>query len=671
MNYTEIYLIIGHRGTGKTTWVKEVKKYFSEQNENILTFDIDQEMQNKTHQTIDQIFEKGESYFRKIENEIAKNCIKRAQSFEGKVFISLGAGYKGDIPTSCKVIHLKRFSDQMGRIFFDRPQVLYHLNSFDEYQELYSKRKQIYAQQRDLVFTRLDYFKSFQKWDKIFLGEEELPFKNGVLTLSGEYCPSSQENLDYFLDQKLRWGLRHFELKDNEISDEFLEKVLLKIPLHKILFSFRCNNNLLFRNLFNQIKPQSLTIDWPLEWGVEHRIKNHEKISWIYSLHKRGPRESLSVILDQLPKQSSVHLKLAVEVFSFEELWQGHLWQQKDPKHRSFHPRSADGRWKWYRLLFSPHQPLYFIREDNEEGVLDQPVMAESVRCGQGISQDGFVCVLGNPIEHSATPFEQQSFFERYNLPVVPILMKEEEVSAKNIKILENFGMKFSAITSPLKKTFCQLMSANTVKESVDILKINQNNSPVSSLNTLILTKQGWCGSNTDIDGALVLKKYIQQLGFSKIAVWGGGGVRDVLDLIFSLYVKNNSYGILNEKELNSIINELKTHSYENLKSKGHHLDNKNNISFYSARTGKLLKGSDQSPDIVVWAVGRSRMSACLYPPQYWKPLYVFDLNYTDDSPGCGYALKVKSEYVSGWLWFKAQAQAQRILFEKLNNESV
>ena len=660
MNNKEIYLVVGHRGAGKTTWVKEVEKYFVKKNEKILIFDIDQEMQNITHQTIDQMFQKGESYFRKIENNITKECIQKSQSFKGKVFISLGAGYTGEIPSFCKVIHLKRYSDQNGRIFFDRPRILYRLDTFNEYQNLYSKRKSIYKQQRDFVFTKLDYFQSVEEWDQIFLGDEELPFGNGILTLNENNCPLSQEKLSFVLDQKLKWGLKYFELKDDEISEVFLKKILFKIPLQKIILSFRCNENVLFQNLLNRIDSQNVTIDWPIEWERENKIKDHEKVSWIYSLHDRE-HQSLGKVLDRFPKKQNVHLKLAVEIFSFEELWQGHLWQKEDPVHRSFHPRSKEGRWKWYRLLFGPHQSLYFIREDYEEEVLDQPVMAESVRCGQGVLENGFACVLGDPIEHSATPFEQQSFFEKYNLPVVPILMKEEEVSNKNIKILENFGMKFSAITSPLKRQCYQML--DTKKSSEGNIQVCQNSSPVSSLNTLVLNKQGWNGLNTDIDGALIFKKFIHQSGFHKIAVWGGGAIRDVLDFSLSLE-KDHMYGILNQKEIDSLINYFKLQFNNSLT----HELNKNSISFYSAQTGKLLKGDEQIPEVVIWAVGRSRMSECLYPPQHWKPVCVLDLNYTDDSPGRGYAIKIKSQYVSGWLWFKAQAQAQRIFFEKLNN---
>ena len=72
------------------------------------------------------------------------------------------------------------------------------------------------------------------------------------------------------------------------------------------------------------------------------------------------------------------------------------------------------------------------------------------------------------------------------------------------------------------------------------------------------------------------------------------------------------------------------------------------------------------NPAVVIWAVGRSRMSACVYPPKNWRPLFVWDVHYSEDSPGRQYALQTGADYFSGWSWFQAQAKAQRKLFQSL-----
>ena len=694
---SRIHLIIGHRGAGKTTWCAEIKKYFQRKKLSVLWLDIDQEIEKKTQQTLNQFFLKGERFFRKLENQTAQECFKKAKNFKGLSFISAGAGFQGDIPSNIHVIHLQRPSDFIGRVFFDRPRIFKKIKPFEEYQKLILKRQPVYQKQRHSIFTRLDYFTSFQNWDKVFFGEP-LPFQNGVLTLVENKIPVSEKTFQFFLDQKLKWGLKYFELKDNENSQEFLMKILCYIPLEKILFSFREKKSRLFESFFQKIfsldfhnifqkdfgnenfnkffKNQEtfinksgnrkITADWPIEWGENiFQKKFSNKITWIYSLHHREPCGSFQKVLDQFSKVKEGYLKLAVEVHSLEELWQGHLWQKKDPQRRSFYPRSQEGRWKWYRLLFGQNQLLYFIKEDCFDGVLDQPVMAESVQWSG--RNESFACVLGDPIEHSATPYEQEDFFKNKGWPVLKILMKENEMNSRNIKILENLGMKFSAVTSPLKKKTFMLFQGclkkgsqnkvilkKTVQPAEDtVFKSSKENSltflklqdsPVSSHNTLIWTPKGWCGFNTDIEGARGLKTDIEQYikkinqqknpsnNVYKLAVWGGGSVRDILMFVFR-----------------------ETHVFS--------------VSFYSARTGKVIKGREVNPDFVIWAVGRARMSSCLHPPVDWKPQCVFDLHYTEDSPGREYALKIQAEYRSGWKWFQAQALHQRKWFEDLQKD--
>ena len=208
-NDARIYLIIGHRGTGKTAWCSEIKKYFQKENLSVLYLDIDQEMEKKTQKTLNQLFLKGEIFFRKLENQTAQECFKKAKIFQGLSFISAGAGFQGDIPSNIHVIHLQRPSDIMGRVFFDRPRVFKKISPFEEYQKLVLKRQPVYQQQRHSVFTRLDYFSSFQKWDKVFFGES-LPFQNGVLTLVENKTPVSEKTFQFFLDHKFKWGFEIF-----------------------------------------------------------------------------------------------------------------------------------------------------------------------------------------------------------------------------------------------------------------------------------------------------------------------------------------------------------------------------------------------------------------------------------------------------------------------------
>jgi shikimate kinase len=76
-------VFLGMMGSGKTTVGKMISKKL-----NIDFFDIDQEIENKTKQSIRDIFEKkGEIFFRKLEEKITLAILRKNQGV-----ISLGGG---------------------------------------------------------------------------------------------------------------------------------------------------------------------------------------------------------------------------------------------------------------------------------------------------------------------------------------------------------------------------------------------------------------------------------------------------------------------------------------------------------------------------------------------------------------------------------------------------
>ena len=76
-------VFLGMMGSGKTTVGKMISKKL-----NIDFFDIDQEIENKTKQSIKDIFEKkGEIFFRKLEEKITLAILRKNQGV-----ISLGGG---------------------------------------------------------------------------------------------------------------------------------------------------------------------------------------------------------------------------------------------------------------------------------------------------------------------------------------------------------------------------------------------------------------------------------------------------------------------------------------------------------------------------------------------------------------------------------------------------
>ena len=248
---------------------------------------------------------------------------------------------------------------------------------------------------------------------------------------------------------------------------------------------------------------------------------------------------------------------------------------------------------------------LSFMRVDQGSS-LDQPYLFDFLRYPYNTIR--FAAVLGDPVKHSQTPAEQGDYFSSHNMGVVAVRMDESECHSLNLSILERLGMAAAAVTSPLKTKMRELCV--TVDKKADELE---------SVNTIVAFKGGWHGANTDVYG---LQQVLKSFDFpNEIVVWGGGGTRMAMK-------------------------QLLPHAH-----------------FFSARLGKEIwveKQASLSPEVVVWALGRARQEQTKTPPEHWRPEYVIDLNYTEDSPGLEYAQKIGARYISGKAFFKGQARQQR-----------
>ena len=640
-----IYLIIGHRGVGKTLWLKKVKRIFINSSSlglkagKVFFVDLDEEIETQTGKKIDELLSdtnvdvhlsekqmERQKYFRLIEKNILFKLIDKYKNTDDLVFISVGAGFKWPVeqvvPSCCHIIHLIRETDSNGRVFLNRPRLKMSQTPYKEYMSLYSEREKFYKKIRDESFVLPEQDFDFTKPEKYLFDLKKQQHLNAIITLNRCSLPSCLEKWPGFIRKRLSWGLRFFELRDDQLNSMELSFLLKIIPKEKLLLSFRKSEN----SFFMEKVLSSFIWDWPLEKGHPPFRPS------IVSLHERKGEK-----FDQLCKRiigcKAGHFKLAVPVNNFEELIQGHSWFLEDPEHRSFLPVSPQGQiglWRWYRQIFGPQMKMCFIKE-SQEGVSDQPFLYEHLVAlsSKNIGSISFAAVLGDPVTHSASPAFHRMFFTERKMIFTKIPMREVDFTKKNLYLLKKLGLIFAAVTSPLKKKAFQVCDT-----------MDSYAKEVQSVNTMIFDSQKWQGSNTDGYGLRILLKKAgiapSQLerNQSYIAVWGGGGTKRVL-----------------EKELPS-------------------------ANFYSARTGQMKSevknGEDSKVDIhiVVWAVGRTRMSSCMLPPASWKPRLVLDLNYTEDSPGLEYSLQVGADYISGKLIFESQAKKQQDFFLKIIEHS-
>ena len=489
-----IYLIVGHRGVGKTHWLNLIQGLFHEKRLSAQFFDLDEQIEKQTQSTIQDLFLKGEAYFRKKEKEVFESLIKNQK---GTCFISCGAGFRFKKEKNFRVIHLARVTDLSGRLFFDRPALSSAPDLYRDSIDRYHERQKWYSDISDETLYRMEHFKNIQESDKVFLGLKKESTCLFSMTLSPDNTSSNKTILKEFLKKRLGWGIRFFEIKDEDLSQETLEVIYEIIPKDKLLFS---------SHKLKKIPDKFLHWSWDINLG-----KIPQGVS-ILSLHERGSQD-ISQILEDFSKYKTYHLKLAIEIFNLKELWQAWKWQQKDPQNRSFLPRSQTGRWKWFRQAFGSQMWLNFICEKQGE-VRDQPLFAEAFHYKKpSVKLAG---VLGYPISFSASPYEHDEFFyQKKQIAFIALPFKQSELNKTNFSLFADMGFVFFAVTSPLKELAYNLADVK-----------DPDLSEIKSANTLIYHNQKWQAYNTDRFGFEVLKKEIKH---APIVVWGGGGTRAFL----------------------------------------------------------------------------------------------------------------------------------------------
>jgi shikimate 5-dehydrogenase/shikimate kinase len=596
-------VIIGQRGVGKTQFLKRLHRYLG--NSGPHCFDLDLEVEKKTKKTVRQIFETdGEPAFRDFEKQVFNELLIS----EKGAFIAVGAGFPvGLIPENAKVLWLQRATDPQGRIFLDRPRLEKDLSPLQEYE----KRGRL----RDLHFKNV--------YDQIYLMPEGLTeldsleedllivrkkILSGIVTLTPDLF-LKKGRWHGFIENYAQRGVEFFELRNDLLDHDQVQTCLGSMFSEKFIYSFRTDQ---FENY-----PQGSQIhyyDWALELGPMPQPIRFLKQRLIISLHQLNEGEILEDAMNRLHEESgkAVHLKLSPLIHNFEDLLLGYLWQQADPQNRSFLPRSPQGRWGWFRLWMKGRQLLNYWRETISGSTPDQPTVYEwqSVH----FIKTTFAAILGSPVVHSWTPVEQHNFFEERNEPVFRIQIDTLEWN-RALNVLNILGLRHAAVTSPLKEE--AFHSCGEKSELIEILR------SVNSM-TYDSEKKIWVGENTDMEGFKALIEDVKP--GQKIAIWGGGGTLIML-----------------KKALPQAIS-------------------------FSASRGKVRE-EDQArwnahfmPDIVIWAAPRHPEMA--WPQEDWKPSLVIDLNYTENSAGREYALRLQTTYRSGLKMFQVQAQHQRDFWE-------
>ncbi|MCM2277774.1 MAG: shikimate synthase [Oligoflexia bacterium] len=605
-----ITLLVGHRGTGKSSLLERIASYYRDAGRGIRALDLDRAIVEAEKLPIGAIFSmRGEAEFRSLERSALARLIDEHRAAAEDVFIATGAGLEGPPPPEARCLWVRRPSDPLGRVFVDsgepdggRPRLDPEKAPLEEYLGRYGERQKRYRQWSEDVLTVPEGFGFPNPWERGFF-LNTLAEVGGILTLPPELF-ESEARLRAYLARRLAWGVR-FELRDDLLGAEELKLALARIPHDRILLSLRKGAS--HKGAITSLKPGALW-DWPAEWALPSTLRPS-----ILSLHEREGGTSVLEAGRRLERLSSKNpktlLKLAVEARDFDELLEGHRWAMENPGTRSFLPRSTSGRWAWYRMLNKGRFKINFVRE-GEGSAPDQPYLLEWLRTPDRTAT--FAAILGNPVLQSHTPAEQLDYFASRGMPVFAVALTEDEWDNGALEALHALGLRAAAVTSPLKLNASRSAKVRTPEAE-----------RFQSVNTLHWNEPArcWSGHNTDLDGLRALFEPLRPE--SQVAVWGAQGTLPLLKSMLPC------------------------------------------AAFYSARSGEKRPGpettADSSPEVVVWGIGRSRQAdSKRWPPESWRPSLIIDLNYSEDSPGREYAMRTGARYVSGMAMFRKQAEAQR-----------
>lgn len=586
-----IYALIGHRGVGKTSLIKRIQHYLP----NAFIFCLDEQIVEK-HGPIQKIFhEKGEAGFRKIEQDMFTQLLQIVENGGEDVYISVGAGFCGEIPKSVKKIWIRRESDMSKSVFTDRPTLNKDPAILDMPLERFLLREKKYSEMADeeLLLPEGVYSHNLEE-QKFFT--HDIKNVGGVLTLFSWQL--GRPHSATWFQARDRWGLQAFELRNDLLSASQAHQVLglqLKTPL---LFSFRHTNNL---SGDIAIAKKCQFVDWDMSLGA---VPTEIKDNCFLSLHSL--EGSFAQDLEKI-KTLSTSVKWSPLISHFSDLEKGHAWMRENPKQRAFLPRSEDGRWQWYRRLMKNDMLINFFRE-GKGPQLDQPSLLQWLSMFTSLTTQG--AILGDPVLHSWSPTRHRTFFNDLGMNFFSIQMSLENASQESLAFLHQLGFRAFALTSPLKKWAAQLVE-----------------SP-HSINTLVWsqTKRHWLGHFTDMIGFdQQLSKVSVNIQTLRTAIWGSGAMAEEIKRKYAQTV------------------------------------------IFSARSGdpQVTPVSGWTPQVIIWASGDTGAEIILEKHPDWKPIWVIDLNYRQDSPAISFAHKINARYVSGIEMFNGQASEQQKIWKK------
>lgn len=631
--------LIGHRGVGKTTLVKDM----ANKSKANICFDLDQEIENRAKVKIFDLITQGRvAEFRSLEHKILKEITgefdKLKKSNSAKLFVALGAGFLLDqykFPKSSMVLWLRRISDAQGRIFFDRPRLTQQTDSLKEWDEIFQKREKIYEINSTAQVYLPEYFDS--NFNALYEYLNFVAPKEGFVTLL------PKEN-----DQVLQLRKSNLELRTDLLSAKQILDILKKSKGENHIVALRNLNLQFIKKLVQLKKTKKFLIDWEMSLGFPS--KDTLKSIDVFSSHEDQPIPEVLIFKDYIQemglKNKKFHYKICPQVESHEEAiqWDLELSQLFSKNEYSFLPRSNQNlSLSYFRQLKSYQQKIGFYRF-GEGTSSDQPLWWSWPKN----QPRGYYGILGENISHSRTPAFHFNFFKKKSM--YPLSIESFSSAFEFANYFSKNGLKALAVTSPYK---------NLAYKNSNFLYTVKSNLDFKSSNTVVLNSKLISDSLKDIKADQIFSFNTDYVGLKsffnthlskdlKCVVWGGGAL---LEQIKDLLPEAEYYSA----QLGQIRTDVPTvNGSKNV-----------NLSKKSSENTKKVKPSKDSlkPVQLIWASGEKGLTPEVLNDKF-SITKIIDLDYRENSKARLFCSLNSIEYVNGMEFFIDQAMAQQNIWD-------
>ncbi len=617
----QVTFLIGHRGVGKTTFLKRLAVSLS----NVRCFDLISEVARLADAPIEMILEReGEAGLRTRERQALQFLDESVLSAPGlaPIVIELDAGFEAfDHPVFSRenvgICWIRRRSDFSGRIFPDAPRAQPEKSPLLEFRERASFRARRFARlaSEELVLSEGVHDVQPEE-DALLRGIQSFP-EGSVLLQSTDFQRKG-------FVRKWTRGASGILMLDAVDAQKVTE---LGLSADRVLF--RC---------VDRIPPSKDGFRLDVSMDLLTQI-NSEQLSEvaIVSAFNRAASESIGSIVDRLTAVGAtlpqVLLKLECRVESWSEFEAVLQWKQRDPLRHILLPSSPDGRWRWYHLYSIGRQSLSLFKVslggDTRETHPDLPLPQEWARAKVRGGEWGTHLSL-SPRESAHRILQDRWHRDRgFAFLEVP-LQKAEFLRA--IQSLSALGVTRISLDSELS------LDAFSICEGRVSLRARRS----GRVDTLAHGETGWQGDHA---ATPAFRKVIRE--------WRRrAGVRDPRDPRSIVWVGDENQVAWVREELPQVVPAASVGQPSQYSDKV--------IALNSASDAELAALQVVRPDLLV--CGEVREADSGLGTEFGQPRWVVDLVADEDSPGRRIAQQLGARHFPGDVFLK-EITLERQLF--------